>query len=651
MNPDMSRARLVVVHLLVLSLLATLVARLWFLQILTGDEAQRLAEQTSIRLIHQAAPRGFIFDRTGEALVRNRTALTVALDVSLLPAAERDQVIPELARVLGISEAHIRAVVDDPRIGHYTPRPIAVDVDKDTVIYIREHQDKFPGVTDLEIPVREYPHESLGAHVIGHIGEISAEELEARREEVGNESTKAYRSGDQIGKIGVERVYEDWLRGISGIEKIAVNVRGERVQSLGTHTPERGLDAVLTIDAEVQRAAEEGLERGIQLARRLTDPDTGKLYEAPAGAVVALDPRDGEILALSSNPTFDPNMFVGRIPPDEYARLNDPDSHFPMMNRAIAEAVPPGSTFKPITAAAAWDATVMAPGTTWHCPGHYRVGNRVFRDWTPDGHGLVGLRRGMAESCDIVFYDAGVKMNAERERIGEHLQTVARHFGYGEITGIDLLGERSGLVPDATWKEERFAWAQPYDRRWFDGDSANLAIGQGFLQVTPLQLAVSYGAFANGGTLYRPRVMKCMAELDVSRPVSPEEACRSGVVPESASPKVLGRVPVPAAALDFISDSMVGTQVDEGTAARAFEGFPLDRVPVAGKTGTAQMKPRQPFSWYAAYAPAHDPEIVVVALVEEGGTGSQIAAPIVRHVMERHFGLPEGNFEAGARAD
>ena len=632
-----------VVRLLVLSLLATLVARLWFLQVLTGEEAQRLAEQTSIRLIHQAAPRGFIFDRNGEPLARNRTALTVALDVSRLPPERTDEVLPKLAAALDISEQQIREAALDERLGHYTPRPLAVDVDKAIVIYLLEHYDEFPGVMALEIPVREYPQTVLAAHVIGHIGEVTAEELESRAE--------THRPGDLIGKIGVERVYEQWLRGEPGIKKIAVNVRGEKIEDINTREPERGSDAILTIDADVQRAAEEALQRGVELARTLVDPDTGKTYEAPAGAVVALDPSNGEVLAMASNPTFDPNIFVGAASREDLQRLNDPEAQFPMLNRAIAEAVPPGSTFKPITAVAAWDAAAVSPESVFTCPGFFRVGNRTFRDWEPKGHGEVGLRRSLVESCDVVYYTLGVELNAASDRIGEHLQATARSFGFGSETGIDLLGERAGLVPDAEWKEERFAYAQPIDRRWFPGDAANLAIGQGFLQVTPLQLALSYGAIANGGTVYRPHVLRCMAKLDVSRPVAGDDACRGGEVPEQASPKVSLSVPVAPGALRFMADSMAGVGLGQGTAAATFAGFPFDKVTVAGKTGTAQMKPRQPFSWFAAFAPADDPQIVVVALVEEGGTGAQIAAPIVRRVLERHLGLEEGNFEAGARAD
>lgn len=650
MNQEVSRSRLAVVQLLVLTLLATLVARLWFLQVL-DEEAKALAARTSVRLIQETAPRGFIFDRTGRAMARNRTALTVAIDVSRLPEERKDSVVPRLARVLDMEVAEVRDVVEDPHLGYYTPRPLALDVDKDTVIHLLEHQDEFPGVMAVEIPVREYPNGSLASHVIGHIGEINADELASRQPAAGDPF--GYRPGDQIGKIGVESKYENWLRGRNGVQKIAVNVMGEPVQEIGHRLPERGWDAVLSIDASLQRAAEDGLDQGVRLARRLVDPDTGKLYEAPAGAVVALDPSNGEVLALASNPTFDPNVFVGPTDRKELARLNDPEAQFPMLNRAIAEAVPPGSTFKPVTALAAWDAGVTTPEHTYFCPGSYKVGNRVFKDWQPKGHGEVGLSRSLSESCDVVYYQLGETLNGMRKDIGEHLQRITRRFSFGRATGIDLLGERDGLVPDAAWKKERFEGRTAEERAWYDGDAANLSIGQGFLQVTPLQLASAYGAIANGGTVYRPHVLKCLAKLNVSRPVSADEACRGDrmLVPEPASPKVIERVPVAPGALEFMRRAMAGVTVGEGTAAEAFSGFPVDRVSVSGKTGTAQMKPRQPFSWFAAFAPVEDPQIVVVALVEEGGTGAQIAAPIVRRVLESHFGIPEGNFEAGARAD
>jgi penicillin-binding protein 2 len=257
----------------------------------------------------------------------------------------------------------------------------------------------------------------------------------------------------------------------------------------------------------------------------------------------------------------------------------------------------------------------------------------------------------LAESCDIVYYTLGVELDADKSRIGERLQEVARTFGMGHGSDIDVPGELRGLVPDATWKWNRFSYAQTYDRRWFPGDAANLAIGQGFLQTTPLQLAVSYAAIANGGAVYRPHVLRCLAQLDVSRSIASDQACAKGIVPERASPKVISTVQAPPDAFAFIQQSLNGTVTAGGTAAQAFTGFPFDRVFVAGKSGTAQMAPKQPFAWFAALAKAGSKQIVVAALVEEGGTGSQVAAPIVRRVIERYFGLPEGSFEAGVRAD
>jgi penicillin-binding protein 2 len=242
-------------------------------------------------------------------------------------------------------------------------------------------------------------------------------------------------------------------------------------------------------------------------------------------------------------------------------------------------------------------------------------------------------------------------MDQQKRRLGEHLQDVARSYGFGKRSGIDLSGELNGLVPDAEWKWNRFSYAQTYDRRWFPGDAANLAIGQGFLQTTPLQLASAYSAIANGGTVYRPPVLKCLAQLDVSQPPVVERACRNGVVPRSARPRVLSRVDAPPGTLAFIEQSMRGAVHGDGTAAAAFRGFPLDQVSVAGKSGTAQMKPKQPFSWFASIAKAHDKQIVVVALVEEAGTGSQIAAPIVRKVIEEYFQVKSGGFNPGAAND
>ena len=252
--------------------------------------------------------------------------------------------------------------------------------------------------------------------------------------------------------------------------------------------PQRGWDAILTLDAGVQVAAENALQDGINLARGLTD-GTGKKFSAPAGAVVALDPRSGEVLALASNPTFDPNLFVGSAPPGALAALNSPKAHMPFLNRAIAEAVPPGSTFKPITAAAAWDTDPTLPTRQFDCPPYIKIGNQLFHDWQPNGQGTLDLSQSIAQSCDITFYRLGVEMNAKRKPFGEHLQDVAELRFPAATPAIESLGAKRGLVPDAEWKWNRFSYAQTYDRRWFPGDAANLAIGQGFLQTTPLQLA------------------------------------------------------------------------------------------------------------------------------------------------------------------
>jgi penicillin-binding protein 2 len=648
LNTDVSRLRLTIINLLILSLLATLLARLWYVQVLEQETFRKLATQTSVRLVFEQAPRGFIFDRDGNAFAQNRTALTVAIDISRLDPERQSAVFPQLASILGMTEKEVRDRALDNRIGPFTPRPIALDVPKDTVVYLREHADEYPGVTSLEIPVREYPLNSLGAHVIGHIGKISRDELKTRR---ASDPARDYRGQDDIGKLGIERFYEPYLRGRPGIRKIAVNAKGQGVEDLGYEPPERGWDAVLTIKRDLQQTTEDALQKGTELARRLVDRDTGQHFKAPGGAVVALDPHTGEVLAMASNPTFDPNLFVGPAPKAALDALNAPEAQFPMLNRATAEAVPPGSTFKPITASAAWDAGDITPNRTFSCPGFLKVGNRTFKDWTSEGHGQVALRKSLVESCDVVYYTLGIELNASRDKLGEHLQAIARTFGFGSPTGIDLQGERAGLVPDVVWKAKRFSHARSAtEKLWFSGDSANLAVGQGYLLVTPLQLAVAYEAIANGGTIYRPHLLRCMAKLDVSLPHTSESICEGGTVPESAAPRVSARVPVPPSALDFISQSLAGVPAS-GTAAAAFSGFPFERVSVAGKTGTAQVKPRQAFSWFAAFAPATDPKIVVVAMVEEGGTGAQIAAPIVRRVIEGYFGLPEGNLEAGARAD
>jgi penicillin-binding protein 2 len=652
MSPNISPTRIAIINLLILSLLATLVGRLWFLQVLSGSEAQKLAERTSVRTVYEQAPRGFIFDRDGRTLAQNRTALTVALDESQVPKGREDQVIHDLAQVLSMKEDEVRNIYDDKRLATNAPRPIALDVDKNVVIYLEEHADQFPGVTDVEIPVREYPMHTLASHVIGHIGEIDAEELkkcqDASNHANDSGSIRVCRPGDLVGKLGVEKVYDDWIAGKPGIKQTVVNVNGDPVGSPTEDPPQRGWDAILTLDASVQAAAENALQDGINFARQQTDKDTGKRFNAPAGAVVALDPTTGDILALASNPNFDPNWLVGSAPPGALAALNSPKANMPFFNRAISEAVPPGSTFKPITASAAWDTDPNLAARSFDCPPYIKIGNQIFKDWQPGGQGTLDLATSLAQSCDITFYRLGVELNDKRNQYGEHLQAVAKSFGFGKPTDVDLLGEASGQVPDAEWKWNHFSDSQTYDRRWFDGDAANLAVGQGFLEATPLQLATAYGAIANGGTLMRPHVLECLAQLDVSQPTNVQQACQKGRTPKSAREKALGRVSAQPAALQYILNAMSGTVRGSGTAADAFAGFPLDKIFVAGKTGTAQNPPREDSSWFGAIAKSGDKQIVVVAMVEEAGFGAQIAAPVVRRVLEQYFGVTSTGFHAGA---
>jgi penicillin-binding protein 2 len=652
MSPNVSPTRIAVINLLILCLLATLVGRLWYLQVLSGSEAQKLAERTSVRFVYEQAPRGFIFDRDGRTLARNRTALTVALDVSQVPPDRKDQEIHDLAQVLQMKEDEVRNIVNDKRLATNSPRPLALDVDKNVVIYLEEHVDQFPGVTDVEIPVREYPLHTVASHVVGHIGEIDAEELKKCEDASGHAndsgSVRICRPGDLVGKLGVEKVYDNWLAGKTGIKQTVVNVKGDPVGQPNEDPPQRGWDAILTLDASVQVAAENALQDGINFARGQTDKSTNKKFNAPAGAVVAMDPTTGDILALASNPNFDPNWLVGSAPKGALAALNSPKANMPFFNRAISEAVPPGSTFKPITASAAWDTDPTLPTRQFDCAPSIKIGNVVFPDWQPNGQGTLDLASSIAQSCDITFYRLGVELNNKRNQYGEHLQDVAKSFGLGRRTDIDLLGEATGLVPDAEWKWNFFSTAQTFDRRWFDGDAANLAVGQGFLQATPIQLATAYSAVANGGVLMRPHVLKCMAQLDVSVPTNVDQACSKGRVPKTAAEQALGRVSASPEALQYIENAMTGTVRGSGTAADAFAGFPLDQIFVAGKTGTAQNPPRQDSSWMGAIAKSGDKQIVVVAMVEEAGFGAQIAAPIVRRVLEQYFGVKSTGFHPGA---
>jgi penicillin-binding protein 2 len=609
---------------------AALVTRLWFLQVLAAENYREAATGNYVRLIPIPAPRGQILDRNGEPVVDNRRTLVATIDRDKVP--DQGALLDRLADILDTTTINLRERLEDPDFLPFQPVPVYEGVPEPVATYIEEHADEFPGVDIDEVGVRRYAQGPLAPHLIGYLGEISPDELL-------DPSFAEVRPGELVGRGGVEQEYERFLRGTDGIRKQEVNAQGELQGTLGVENPVPGDDLVLSVDADIQRLTQETLEAAVSQARTIVDEGTGTYLKATAGAVVVMDPNDGHVLAMASFPTYDPRVFQGGLTQREFDALRRPSANYPLSNRAIAGQYPAGSAFKPFVAAAAIKAGFARPDGFYSCPAEFIVpgdeSGTVFHNWKDSDSGVISFSEALIQSCDTVFYNWGLRFWNERQSRGDLFQHQIRRWGFGNLTGIDIPGETEGRVPDARWKQAVHAeypelFPEP---TWLPGDNINMSIGQGDLLVTPIQMAVAYSALANGGTLYRPQIA-----LRVQKP--------DGAPVRRFEGQVVGHVPVTRATLTAIGNALRGVvSSPSGTATSAFAGFPLSSIPVAGKTGTAEVHGRQPHSWFAAFAPADDPQFVVVAVVEEGGHGSQVAAPIVRRVLEGLLDLEPEAFQ------
>lgn len=633
-GPEQVRLRVAFLGMVILSLLSVLVLRLWFLQVLAHETYDEAAKGNRVRFVPIEPARGRILDRNGEILVRNRPSLTVAIRPDELK--DRRETLARLAALLEVTPEQVAGRLADRRALPYTAIPIKEDVPESTVVYIREHRDQFEGVVTEIRPVRVYPKSVLAAHLLGYVGEITADQLEQSR-------YRGSRPGSFVGRSGIEYAYEQDLRGKEGLLKLQVDSSGKvRGLPLGSRDPVPGFDVVASIDVRIQEAAEDALIRGIEKARTIFDKESQKKYLAPAGGALVLDPRNGEILAMASYPAYDPSAFVGGISKREFEALaGDPAN--PLLNRVTQATFPPGSTFKIVTAAAALQDGLASRGGKYNCPGSFRFADRTFRNWRTGDSGLITLSQALIDSCDTVFYGFGAEFwRRFRRGEGERLQDYARAFGMGARSEVDLPFEKAGRVPDEGWLKEmnaRFPQAFPY-KVWLPGYTINMSIGQGDVVTTPLQLANAYAAVANGGTLLRPHVgLRVMDGGRRVRPAAPAEPLR--------------RLPVSGPNLETIRRGLEGV-VTQGTARAAFAGFPFHAVNVAGKTGTAELQtkpPKQPYAWFVAYAPVRNPQYLVAVMLEEGGHGGETAAPIARRILEAIFGLPASEIVPAAKTD
>lgn len=634
MTEGTGSGRVRVLASVLLFMLAALTTRLWFLQVVAAEDFESRALDNQLRKVPDPAPRGKILDRTGAELVTNRDATVITVDKRKVDNAE--DFLLRLSEVTGIPASELAERYEDPDFGPFEPVPLVEDAKEQDVLYLEEHAREFPGISYRTVGIRQYPFGAMAAHVLGYLGQIN-------EQEINSEAFDKYRPGQLVGRGGIEQQFEGALHGKDGWVSKEVDAQGREKGELGRSGPVRGNDVVLSIHHKTQQAAEDALHEGVKAARNLYHEDSGLYLKAPAGAVVVLDPNNGEIIAMASFPTYDPEVFYKGLTFREYDKLLDPSRNYPLNNRAIQAVYPPGSTLKPFVAAASIKAGYASPGGFYPCPAEFTVpgdtSGTVFHNWKDVDQGVISFSRALIDSCDTVFYQFGLEFYRERKIRGELLQQELRAWGFDRDTGIDLPFEADGRVPDVAWKSQIHE-AKPEafpDPVWYPGDTINMSIGQGDLIVTPLQMAQAFAALANGGTLYEPHVGL--------RELSPD-----GRVLHPFPAKATGRVPFSKRTLSAVVDALAGVP-QTGTAASAFAGFPLSSIPVAGKTGTSEVDGKQPHSWFAGIAPANAPEYVVVAVVEEGGHGSEVAAPIVRRIMEQLFGLEQTPFRTGAASD
>ena len=620
-----------------LAVFATLFLRLWSLQILNGEQLLRAAQNNQRRDVRVAAPRGAIVDSNGLPLVTNVPGLVVQIWQSDLPKRKsaRLRELRKLGRVLKMPAREIGLALRKHRNDLLTPVTIKSGITPLQRGYLDERRDDFPGVKIVKAALRYYPHRELAAHVLGYVGEISQQQLDQL-------AKQGYRTGDSIGQSGIEGEYDRYLRGTPGLEIQRVDSLGRKIDQTPLTPAHPGDTVRLTLDVKLQMAAEEALRYGIDRAR---NSQCQGCWYANGGAIVAMDPRDGSIRALASNPTYPPSLYVGRVRQRalDAAGLTPRSAesmNYPALDRAINAAYPPGSTFKPVTAIAAMQEHILQPYEPLSCTGSYEKNGQTFKNWDPFVNESMTLTTALARSCDTYFYQVGYRFYGMPARLGPRLQMWASRFGFGQKSGIDVGSEVAGLLPTPAWRKQTYTkktdprnWQ--IDRLWKPGDSIQLAIGQKDLLVTPLQMTRFYGAIANGGKLVTPHLL-----LDVEQPSANRSPGRVLPTKPFPAPEPTG---VDAQALGVVRQGLFeATHSTLGTSSAIFGDFP---IPISGKTGTAEkfIDPGDGYlhtfnqSWWCGYGPSDSPELVVCALIENGGHGGDAAAPAALKVFEQFF--------------
>ncbi len=603
-DSDWFSKRLSAALTIVIAAFVVLIARLLFLQVIEGGELRRLSEINSIRLRSVDAPRGLIYDIQNRLMADNRPSYDLSITVKDANPLERT--IEKLSRYTGIDEAQLWASLEKARgTRAYKPVLLKPDIGREALAAIEVNRWDLPGILVNVSPRRDYIFSPSLAHLLGYMGEISVEELK-------NKIYSDCKSGDFIGKFGIERVRENWLRGKRGGQQVEVNATGQVVRVINTVGATPGHNIVLSIDQSLQLTAEQ-------------------LLADQAGAAVAVDPSSGQILAMVSSPSFDQNAFITGMSHDTWNALISDPLH-PLENKAIQAEYPPASTYKIVVAAAALEEGVIDENTSFFCPGFLKFGNRTYRCWKKWGHGEVDILSALTESCDVYFYKVGLELGVDR------LAWYANAFGLGEPTGVDLDHEEGGLIPTAQWKKKRTGVS------WQKGETLSIAIGQGFNLTTPMQMAMVAAAVGNGGLRYRPMIVKTIRTAD-------------GQTMYESAPEVVGQLPISEKNLWLVKEGLFKAVNDRhGTAWRSR----LEGMVMSGKTGTAQVAGRRDdaadgendwgsikdHAWFVAYAPRENPRIAVAVIVEHGEHGSSAAAPVAAEMIRFYLSGGQPNPDA-----
>ncbi len=608
-NPDSLRNRFLAVGVLAAGVFGALGVRLFGLQILDSATYSEEAQENLYTTVSTPAPRGVIYDSQGVALVTNRQVQTVLADADV---AENSDVLLRLSSLLGIPYEIVRSRILDSSSGAQSQRVVASDVKLRDIAYISEHRDAFPGITTQVRTTRTYPYGALAAHVLGYTGTASEDDLNNAAE------GRGIQSGDAVGKSGVEQTYDALIAGDHGQRILVTDASGAVQQVVAETDPSKGNDVYLTIDARVQHVADVALQEAV----------TGGT--GTAAACVVIDVQTGGIVAMSNYPTYEPERFIGGISQDTWDAYQTEESHYPLMNRAIAGTYPAASCFKAFTGLAGLTYGFADTTRTWDCTGTWTGFGDEFpqKCWLETGHGYITFREGVIESCDTVFYEIAKDFYNARGTIGnEAMQDFIKEFGYAASTNIDLSGEAEGRIPTPQWKQEYFRDV-PEEAQWLPGDMSNMVIGQGYVLVTPIQVARAYAAVATG-KLLRPHLLKEVRN-------SLGETVMSFETVEDYHPDV------DESLLAVMQDALHGVATENSSVAADFGQYSWS---AAAKTGTAEVAGKQDMAWFSCYAPYEEPRFALSLCLEEGGSGGTTGSPIAARIMDAAIRSLDGSLD------